>query len=50
MKILTCKLKNFFNKRKQKRVNKSSGKKRKLIGSTVLGGILIFGMLKVDSI
>ena len=49
MKSHSQKLRNFFNKRKQNRPKRSSGKKRKFIASGALAAGLLFGRLKTNS-
>jgi hypothetical protein len=48
MKRFSQKLKNFLNKRKQKKIKKCSGKKRKILALVVLAATLIFGRSKSD--
>ena len=48
MKLISKKLKNFFKKRKSKKI-KSSGKKRKIVISGGLAWCLMFGRLKTGS-
>ena len=43
MRRLSQKLKNFFNKRKQKQAKKSFGRKRQILASVAFVGSLVFG-------